>query len=621
MPVKADSSAISDSALRAALQQPTSAGQVCVECHAEIVRQYATSGMSRSWRAVSPQLAAGIKESPVVSDHVSGYRYVVSAERETVKQIETHAHDPQHRAVRQADFVVGSGNHAIALVNADHGYLTELPVGWFAAARDWRMNPGYELKNQRFSRPVVRGCVACHATSAVHDAPAANHFELPIAAGIDCSRCHGAAERHVAFWKAANVEKPPPEAKLVQPARLSPALANDICLQCHLQGDITVEREGHSPLDFRPGQRLLDQRHDLLIAGQTETLGIASHGARMLQSRCYIASDGQLTCIHCHNAHLPAPALSRESYDAKCASCHKSDACNRPTAASTKGNSTSCIGCHMPQRSTREGIHLVFTDHAIPRLPRAAGSSQPPLLKPDSDVKLVSTWPEEAVDDATLGAAHVILHETMGPQMRSLERACELLANVIHRDPADLDSRYWLGSSWLARGKSTEALAQLREVVSQQPTNYQARFRLALAHEAAGESVAATVEYERLLKDVPYWLEPYPRLAQLYLSQQKPAESVRVLRQQIQQQPSATAYAALALAERLAGATHEQALTMVQQAIELDSRLPEAYVTRGTLWLLARNDTRARADFERVLQLDPSNAVAQQALRSLSGGR
>jgi len=578
--------------------------------------------MSRSWRIVTPALVQAVARSPVVTDR-EGYQYVVESNKGKLEQCETHARDSHHRLARSADYVVGSGTHGMALVNADRGYLTELPVGWFNATDPWKLNPGYELKNHRFTRPITAGCVACHATSAEHELATSNHFSTPIADGIDCSRCHGEVADHIDYWNRAGDGVSSAGPALVNPAMLSPALANDICFQCHLQGDVTLYRAGHSPFDFRPGERLLDQRHDFLIAGQPESLGVASHGARMLQSRCYIASEGRLTCIRCHDAHQPAAAQPRTVYDAACAKCHQPESCSRPAFASSADTTQSCTGCHMPQRSTREGIHLVFTDHAIPRLPKTDGPLQPPILKPNSNVELVSAWPGPVIDDATLGAAHVLLHETMGPQIPSLEKASVLLKRVVASNPADTESRYWLGSAWLALGHAAEAIAQLDNVVRQQPKNHQAQFRLALAHEAAanaraGNAQAAIAEYERLIDDVPAWLEPYSRLAKLYFTVQRPADGVRVLETQLAQQPSSAAFSALALAQRLAGRSHAQALATVNRAIALDSRQPEAYLTRGTLWLLVGENGHARSDYERALAIDPENAVARQALQSLT---
>ncbi|HMC10134.1 MAG TPA: tetratricopeptide repeat protein, partial [Pirellulaceae bacterium] len=566
-------------------------------------------------------MATAIVPTEDVADRVSGYRYAVAVRGGDVWQVETHPDDPSHRIERQAEYQVGSGNHAIAWVAAENGFLTELPVGWFRTEAGWQMNPGYELKNHRFSRPIPPGCVACHGTQATHESPTINRFRLPIADGIDCSRCHGGSEQHIAFWKSPGTKNPLLSAQLVHPGRLAADRANDICLQCHLQGDVSVPIGRLSTFDFQPGQRLIDLRHDFLIAGQPATLGIASHGARMLQSRCYAASGGQLTCVLCHDPHRPTTDFNASSYDAKCLACHQPKACSRPLAEESKRATSGCVGCHMPKQPTREGIHLVFTDHAIRRRPAALASALPPVLAADADVELTSTWPGTKPDAATLGAAYVLLHETMGPQLQSLARGSKLLAETVAHNPKDGDSRYWLGSALLALQRPLEARDELQKVLLEQPTRHEARFRLALAEEALGNTSGATGEYQRLLADVANWREPYERLAQLYLLQHKPAEATGVWRKLVSLQPDAAAYASLALAERLAGASHEQALATVEKALALDSRQPAAYVSRGTLWLLAGRSSDARRDFERALRLDPANTAARQAIDALPGGK
>jgi tetratricopeptide (TPR) repeat protein len=224
-------------------------------------------------------------------------------------------------------------------------------------------------------------------------------------------------------------------------------------------------------------------------------------------------------------------------------------------------------------------------------------------------------------DAAELGAAYVLLHETMGPQQPSLVRGHNLLAEAVAKNPADGNSRYWFGSVLLALERPLEAREELRRVLIKEPARHEARFRLGLAEEGLGNPRGAIAEYQMLLKECPHWPEPQARLAKLYLSQQRAVEATAVLRELTSLESSATTYASLALAERLAGASHESALATINRAVDIDSREPATYVTRGAIWILAGRTNEARRDFEYALHLDPSNAAARQALSTISGTR
>jgi tetratricopeptide (TPR) repeat protein len=265
-------------------------------------------------------------------------------------------------------------------------------------------------------------------------------------------------------------------------------------------------------------------------------------------------------------------------------------------------------------------MHLVFTDHAIRRRPDALANT-PPVLAANADFGLVSAWPNAKPDPMELGAAYVLLHETMWPQRPALSLGYQLLAEAVSLNPTDSNSRFWLGSALLALQRPAEARDELRRVLLARPAWHEARFRLGLSEEALGNVNNAIAEYQRLRTECPHWPEPRARLAQLYLAQQRAAEAASVLRQLVSLEPAAASYASLALAEQLSGASREQALATADRAIEIDSRQPAIYVTRGAIWLLSGRTSEARRDFEHALRLDPTNSAARQAINALPGDR
>ncbi len=614
-----------------AIQTPTKSmadsvhlDESCRDCHAEIVAHYARSGMSHSWQFVRDGIAGDFEVTDAIRDTISGYQYRVAQSEKEVLQIETCPDFAEHSLVRSASYAVGSGKHAQALICSENGFLNQMPIAWYSGKHEWGLNPGFELRNQRFDRPIVAGCVACHTTAAQHDVASKNRFKGDVGSGINCRRCHGDPEKHVEYWQTHRDGKSQPDNRMIDPTEFTASQSNDLCLQCHLQGDVVLFLKGSSPLDYRPGQSLLDQRHDFLLAGNDpKKLGVASHGARMLQSKCYTESDGKLTCVTCHDPHVSSTDISRSHYDSRCVTCHSTNDCSRtpiPVNSSVVGKTESCTVCHMPQRSSREGIHLVFTDHAILKNAASESSLGTPtsLLSPNSDPKLISCWPGQSPSTEVEGAAYQLLHETMGPQNQSIARAIGLLSPITEDEKASSDTRFWLGSAFLSNQQPREAIDQFVEVLKLDSSFHLARFRLALAYEQLGNFELAISLLERLIKEAPAFLESYARLAQIYISRQQFPSAIRVLQLRIAMHEDAQSHAMLALCIRFSGGFAAEASRHINRSFQLDPKMPQSRLHHAVMLLMDDNNDAAKSEFELVLRLDPSNTTARRALEEMA---
>ncbi|MBI3469436.1 MAG: tetratricopeptide repeat protein [Planctomycetes bacterium] len=576
--------------------------------------------MSRSWRRIEGPLPEMLSKPASFSDPASGYQYHLIADGERVYQEESSEQPGgADRLVREAKYLVGSGTRSLSLVSEDRGYLCQMPLGWFADVQAWKLSPGYELYNWRFSRPIVPGCIACHGSPVVHRAPTRNRYDLPVTEGISCERCHGAGQEHVKQWQAGreNQGEEQPDATIVNPARLTADRANDICLQCHLQGDVSVYPEGAHAFSFQAGDRLTDHRVDFLISTDNpEELGIASHGGRMMRSRCYVESGRSLTCILCHDPHRPVRDFTSEHFDSKCATCHTAQSCNRPVASGESNGSTGCTQCHMPKRTTFESQHLAMTDHWIRRSASAPPVTQAADAKPEEATELVSAWPGEP-DEGRLGAAYVLWHESMGPKPAAVDRAIELLSSALRDDPARRETRFWLASALISRYRSRDAVPILRDLLAESPDWRLARFRLGIAYDQLRQYSDAIAQYRQVIDQAPDWMEPYVLLARLHLFRREFSAATQLLNQQLFYQEDATAYANLALARRLGGGPLPESLELIDKALRLEPRLVAGYLNRAVLLSEAGLREQAVADYERVLAMEPGNQTARAGLQAL----
>ena len=112
---------------------------------------------------------------------------------------------------KRVDFVIGSGNHSFTYLHlTSRGALQVLPLSWYSEKGGyWDMSPGYDQPDFPGSvRPVHYECMFCHNAypkipeALEHAANPEMTFLEPLPEGIDCQRCHGPGQRHVALASA-----------------------------------------------------------------------------------------------------------------------------------------------------------------------------------------------------------------------------------------------------------------------------------------------------------------------------------------------------------------------------------------------------------------------------------
>ena len=153
----------------------------------------------------------------------------------------------------QLDYAVGSGYNGLTFLIRRGHFLCQAPLSYYARTQKWDLSPGYENADLGFGRMVPEECINCHAgrpspvlnTSGAYADPPFQEL------AIGCENCHGPAEAHV----KSQGKRP---GAIVNPAKLTPRLADNICLNCHQAGDARVTQPGKSYLDFRPGEWLFD---------------------------------------------------------------------------------------------------------------------------------------------------------------------------------------------------------------------------------------------------------------------------------------------------------------------------------------------------------------------------
>jgi tetratricopeptide (TPR) repeat protein len=388
-------------------------------------------------------------------------------------------------------FAIGSGNHAITYVNRTaQGRLLELPVSWYAKLDGYAMSPGYDRPDHfDFRREISPSCLFCHSAG-------------PEPAAIDCSRCHGPTEAHLARPLRGNI---------LNPARITPQRQLEICLQCHLETasqGITdsLRRPGRAVFSFRPGEPLADYKlyFDRADAAANDRIEINHAGYRLLQSRCYNESAGRMTCTTCHDPHAASVRA------ASCIGCH-----SRPHA------NGDCAGCHMPKRIAADAIHTQITDHKI--------VLRPAFTEPEREQNTPYTGPVigfyTKADSLSLALANVRQPDT-GVYRRYLQRdpdnaplrvalgnallrlkqpraAIEILIGALRLDPQNSDAMNYLAVAEAVQGNHRKALEILERAIAGNPDHVMCRINLGITREALGNYDAALADYDEAIRLQP----------------------------------------------------------------------------------------------------------------------
>jgi hypothetical protein len=276
-------------------QEPGFVGSgACAGCHNAIYASYMRTEMGRSMRPASDlQLP-----TPIDLEHAPLHRRFRVFRRDDKLYQSEYALDASGNRVfddiHEIEFALGSGVNGYSFVVRRGSYLFEAPLSYYAKSAQWDLSPGYESADLGFSRPVAATCVGCHSGRA--RLIAGRDGLLPFdELAIGCENCHGPGASHVAQVKPGAI---------VNPAKLPPRLAEEICIMCHQIGDARVLAPGKRLSDFRPG---MWSREALAIfklpSSQAEPSDLLEHPTAMRTSRCFRASGGKLSCRTCHDPH------------------------------------------------------------------------------------------------------------------------------------------------------------------------------------------------------------------------------------------------------------------------------------------------------------------------------
>jgi predicted CXXCH cytochrome family protein len=344
------------------------ADAACARCHCDITRTYLATPHAQASGPALAKLIPGVFTQPA-----SGVTYSVSEHDGAAWLSYSAPQNPALNGTHQLEHYLGSGHLGVTYLYTFDGYLFESPVAYYTHLARYDMKPGLAtLSEGAPAIPIDSGCLRCHMSGVVPaDAGTLNHYAGAAFqhGGIGCESCHGDSSAHVRSGGRATV---------VNPAKLTAQRRDSVCISCHLEGDVSVEKNHLSALDYRPGDDIAQYLHFFIYDHAGANARGVSEVEQFAASRCKRASGDSMSCTSCHDPHfVPAAADRVQYYRASCLNCHGVGTPGITFAATHHPESPDCTSCHMP-RSTAENIpHVAWTDHRILAHPDATPDPTP----------------------------------------------------------------------------------------------------------------------------------------------------------------------------------------------------------------------------------------------------
>lgn len=486
--------------------------RACAKCHPSIYESFMRTDMGHSMSEITPALLATVPATANIFDPRLNRHFELSIRDGSLFQseYETAADGKEvFRDTRKVQWIIGSGANGRGAIVQDGDFLFEAPLSLYTKPEKWALSPGYEFGDYGFNRPILPGCIACHSGQPRPVLDGNGRFQQPAFAelSIGCENCHGPGEAHVAAAEMGS-----PLGSIQNPAKLSHWLADNICMSCHQIGDARVLQAGKNYRDFRSGAELDDTLSIFLVPFRRESApkdDLLEHYLSMRLSKCYLKSEGRLSCITCHDPHVqPSMPEAPGYFRQKCLICHTDKSCALPLSLRQhKTPANDCAGCHMPKRQVTVISHSVLTNHRI------VAQAEEPF--PDAAFRMISSQLPDLV------------HLSANPGRQQAASQFVLLqayAQVVLAHP-EYRTRYWSLAQQLKStdGDNVYVLEALADEAVQKHTPEGSSLAIAYLQNAIRHGATSPSDFEEL--------------AELLIGGNRHVEAIEVLHHAIQLGP------------------------------------------------------------------------------------
>ena len=446
----------------------------------------------------------------------SGVRYRVYLENGEAWMSFDRDGEPALHGKRKLEYFIGSGHRGKTFTFSDEGFSFELPINFYSTPGSgsggvWDMQPKSQGATEMpLTAPAAPSCLHCHTSDAqVPEAGTENKYGAPLFAhgGITCERCHGGDVAHgVKARKAAkggardSKAVGQAQAGIVNPAKLTPSRRDAVCMQCHLEGNASIQQPGRHLYEFRPGDDLSEFVRYYVYSGDgKDNVRAVSQFEALLQSKCKQATGDTMTCTTCHDPHFSPSAAERVAYfRGKCLACH-----GEAFAAKHHVEQQNCAACHMQRLLTKDVGHTQASDHRILRVPAQGGEPADDGSNGATAGTKLMRFPPVKEEDSLRGLA-LAWTSLAGTGWRyAIEQSEKFLPEALAQIPDDPDLLAAVGYSEQLRGLTAQAREHYEHALRVNPLSLDAASNLGLIEADAGNIERAAALWKPAFERAP----------------------------------------------------------------------------------------------------------------------
>lgn len=614
----------------------------CRQCHQSIYESFIQTGMGSSFDVASKKKSSALFDNHnVIYDSIKDFYYKAFWENDSLQFLEFRldGKDTVHKRIETVSYIVGSGQHTNSHIINTNGYLNQAPMTFYTQKGTWDLPPGFENGgNSRFSRLIGLECMSCHNAYPEFKMGSENKFDL-VKNGIDCERCHGPGEKHVADKRAGKLVDISKEIdySIVNPAKLPIALQLDICQRCHVQGN-AVLNDDKSFYDFRPGMHLQEVMNVFMpvYKGMPNEHIMASHAERMKMSRCYTETiesriknksnelrpyQNALTCITCHNPHVSVKVTNNDVFNNACKNCHnlnKKSECSEKPQVLDKEN-YNCVKCHMTKSGATDIPHVRVTDHWIKKPLKEEEINN---VKKFIGITCINNAnpPEEAI-----GKAYIAYHEKFNYDKSVLDSALKYFPD---KSAADIQKNFsWLIQIYYLKNDYSKVVYYTNQVNDALNLLYKKSYsnsdawtcyRIGEAFANLNDLEMALKYYKKSVELAPYELDFQNKYGTILMQMGNANEAKNVFEFIIAEYPkNPAALSNLGFIYLSTTGDTIKARTLYDKAIALNPDYWQAWYNKAGLSVYQKNFKEAKQILSYVLRKNPKDEKAKQILNSI----